>query len=72
MSFDQPLALVARVHGYPAQLVVWHLPLHEVPHLLSHHRDWVEVGQEEELACLVNLISSTEELSCGKKWNGSG
>ena len=43
VSLDEPLALVARVQGYPAELVLRHLPLHETPDRLSHYWYWFHV-----------------------------
>ena len=37
VSLDEPLALVARVHGCPAELVLRHSPLHEALDRLPHH-----------------------------------
>ena len=37
VSLDESLALVARVHGCPAELVLRHFPLHEAPDGLPHH-----------------------------------
>ena len=43
VSLDEPLALVARVQGCPAELVLRHLPLHETPDRLSHYWYWFHV-----------------------------
>ena len=64
VTLDEPLALVARVLGLPAQLVVGLLTFHEMPHWSAHHWDWTLVGKEEQLAGLVYLNSVTEELTC--------
>ena len=37
VSLDEPLALVARVHGCPAELVLRRFPLHEAPDRLPHY-----------------------------------
>ena len=37
VSLDEPLALVARIHGCPAELILRSLPLHEAPNRLSHY-----------------------------------
>ena len=67
VSLNKSLALVARIHGYPAELVTWYLSLHEVPHLPTHHGNWVHGGKEEELARLINFVAITEELTCEGK-----
>ena len=63
VSFNEPLALVARVHGYPAKLVVRYVSFHKVPYLSTHHRNWVQGREEEELARFINLISIAKELA---------
>ena len=65
-SIDEPLSLVAWVHGGPAELVVSHLPLHEAPHRTAHHRYGVLVGHDQDFAHLVDLNSLAEELACGR------
>ena len=37
VSLDESLALVTRVHGCPAELVLRCLPLHEAPDRLPHY-----------------------------------
>ena len=37
VSLDEPLALVAGVHGCPAELILRSLPLHEAPDRLPHY-----------------------------------
>lgn len=65
-ALNQPLALIARVHGLPAQLVlwVWYVSLHEVPDRMSHHWHWVHGGEEKQLASLINLNTTVQELTC--------
>ena len=60
---DEPVSLVARVHGGPAELVVGSLSLHEAPHGTTHHGDWLLAWQQQDLAHLVNLNALTEELA---------
>lgn len=65
VALDEPLPLVARVHGHPAQLVLGRLPLHEVPDWLTHHRHRLQVGtgQLQETTGLVHLHTISEELA---------
>ena len=37
-SINQPLPLIAWVHGSPAELVISRLTLHEAPHRATHYR----------------------------------
>ena len=62
-TIDQPLSLVAWVHGSPAELVISHLTLHEAPHRATHHRHWLLPWQDEDLTRLINLHSFPEELA---------
>ena len=64
-SINQPLSLVAWVHGSPAELVISHLTLHEAPHRATHHRHWLLPWQDEDLTSLINLHSLPEKLTCG-------
>ena len=68
-SIDQPLSLVAWVHGSPAELVISHLTLHEAPHRATHHRNWLLPWQDEDFTGLINLHSPPEELAC--RWKKS-
>ena len=65
VSLDEPLALIARVHGCPAELIVRGLPLHEAPDRLPHDWHWVHVWpKQQQLSRLINLNPLTEELTC--------
>ena len=65
VSLDEPLALVARVHGHPAELIFGSLPLHEAPNRLPHYWYRLHVWpKEQQLSRLVNLNPLTEELTC--------
>ena len=65
VSLDEPLALVARVHGCPAELILRSLPLHEAPDRLPHYWYRFHVRpKEQQLSRLVNLNPLTEELTC--------
>ena len=66
-SIDEPLSLVARVHGSPAELVITSLSLHKAPHRTTHHRNRFLVWHDEDLSCLIYVHSLTEELTCKKK-----
>ena len=63
-SINQPLSLVAWVHGSPAELVVSYLTLHEAPHRVAHHRHWLLAWQDQDLTSLINLHSFPEKLTC--------
>ena len=63
-AIDEALSLVARVHGSPAELVVFLLPLHEGPDWTTHHWDRLLVRHDQNLTNLINLNSFTEELTC--------
>ena len=62
---NQPLALVARIHGLPAQFLVWvwALSLHEVPHRAAHHRHWCQIRKIEQLSNFINFDPLTHELT---------
>ena len=64
VSIDEALPLVSRVHGSPAELVVHHIPLHEAPDRTTHDGYRLLVGHDQNLAHLVDLNSSAEELAC--------
>ena len=66
-SIDEPLSLVARVHGSPAELVITSLSLHEAPHRTTHHRNRLLVRHDQDLSRLINVHSLTEKLTCKKK-----
>ena len=61
---NQPLSLVAWVHGSPAELVISHLTFHEVPHRATHHRHWFLARQYQDLTHCINFHSLQEELAC--------
>ena len=63
-AIDQPLSLVAWVHGCPAELIILHLPLHEAPHWTTHHWHRLLVGHDQNLAHFINFNSLAEELAC--------
>ena len=63
-SINQPLSLVAWVHGSPAELVISYLTLHEAPHRATHHRHWLLAWQDQDLTSLINLHSLPEKLTC--------
>ena len=62
-SIDEPLSLVARVHGSPAELVITSLSLHEAPHRTTHHRNRLLVWHDQDLSHFVHLNALTEELT---------
>ena len=62
-SIDEPLSLVARIHGSPAELVIMSLSLHEAPHRTTHHRNRLLVWHDEDLTNFVHLNTLTEELT---------
>ena len=62
-SIDEPLSLVARVHGSPAELVIRSLSLHEAPHRTTHHRNRLLVRHDEDLTNFVHLNTLSEELT---------
>ena len=65
VSLDESLALVAGVHGCPAELVLRHLPLHEAPDRLPHYWYRLHVWpKKQQLSRLVNFNPLTEELTC--------
>ena len=65
VSLDEPLALVAGVHGHPAELILRSLPLHEAPDRLPHYWYRLHVwSKEQKLSRLVNFNPLTEELTC--------
>ena len=65
VSLDEPLALVAGIHGHPAKLVLRSLPLHEAPDRLPHYWYWLHIWpKEQQPSRLVNLNPLTEELTC--------
>jgi len=63
-SINQPLSLVAWVHGSPAELVIRNLMLHEAPHRATHHRHWLLARQDQYLTHCINLNSLPKELAC--------
>ena len=63
-AIDEPLSLVARVHGSPAELVIRSLSLHEAPHRTTHHRNRLLVWHNEKFSCLIYVHSLAEELTC--------
>ena len=63
-TINEPLSLVARVHGSPAELVIRSLSLHEAPHRTTHHRNRLLVWHDEKLSCLINVHSLAKELTC--------
>ena len=63
MSLNEPLALVARIHGDPAELIPGRVTLHEVPDGLAHDGHWFHVGQLQHPTGLVYLHSPAEELA---------
>ena len=70
VSLDEPLALVARVHGCPAELILRSLPLHEAPDRLPHYWYRFHVWpKEQQLSRFVDLNPLMEELTC--KYTGS-
>ena len=65
VSLDEPLSLIARVHGCPAELIIRSLPLHEAPDRLPHDWHWVHFWpKQQQLSRLINLDPLTEELTC--------
>ena len=62
-SINQPLALIAWVHGSPTELVIDHLTFHEAPHRATHHRHWFLARQDQDLTHCINLNSLPEELT---------
>ena len=66
MSLDaESFALVAGVHGCPAELILRSLPLHEAPDRLPHYWYWLHIWpKEQQPSRLVNLNPLTEELTC--------
>ncbi len=63
-TVNQPLSLVARVHGGPAELVVKHLPLHETPDRTTHHGHWLLRWKDQDLTNFINFNPFAEELAC--------
>ena len=61
---NQPLSLVAWVHGSPAELVISHLTLHKAPHRVMHDRHWFLARKYQGLMHCINLNSLLEELAC--------
>ena len=66
-AINQPLSLVAWVHGGPAELVIRQFPLHEAPHWSAHHRHRLLVGHDQDLTDLIKFNSLAEELACKGK-----
>ena len=65
VSLDESLALVAGVHGCPAELVLRRLPLHKTPDRLPHYWYRLHVWpKKQQLSRLVNFNPLTEELTC--------
>ena len=62
-AIDEPLSLVARVHGSPAELVIRSLSLHEAPHRTTHHRNRLLVRHDKDLTNFVHLNTLAEELT---------
>ena len=46
VSLDELLSLVAWVHGHPAKLILLLFSLHEVPHRLPHHGNWLHAWEQ--------------------------
>jgi len=65
---NQPLSLVAWVHGSPAELIIRYLTIHEAPHRATHHRHWFLARQYQDLTHCINLNSLPEELACMGLW----
>ncbi len=66
-AINQPLSLVAWVHGSPAELVIRHLPLHEAPNRATHHSHWLLPGQDQKLPNLIKRDSLTEKRGCEQR-----
>ena len=65
VSLDEPLALVARVHGCPAELVLRRFPLHEAPDRLPHYWYWLHVwSKKQQPSRFINFNPLMEELTC--------
>ena len=66
VSLDESLALVAGVHGCPAELVLRRLPLHETPDRLPHYRYRLHVWPKysSSTSRLINLNHFMKELTC--------
>ena len=63
-SLDESFALVAGVHGWPVELILRSLPLHEAPDRLPHYWYWLHIwSKEEQLSRLINLNPLMEELT---------
>ena len=56
-SINQPLSLVAWVHGSPAELVVSHLTLHEAPHRATHHSGTGSLPGRIKILCTVSITT---------------
>ena len=69
-SVNQPLSLVAGVHGGPAELVITSLPLHETPDRAMHDGNGLFVGHDQDLTDLVDLNTLAEELTCWDREKG--
>ena len=64
VSLDELLSLVAWVHGHPAKLILLLFSLHEVPHRLPHHGNWLHAWEQQETTGLINFNSRPKKLSC--------
>ena len=68
MAVDEPLSLVARVHGCPAVLHILYFstPLHEPPHWPPPDRYRGVVGKEEQFSHFIHFNTLAEKLACMK------
>lgn len=64
IPLNEPVSLVAGVHGGPAKLVILYLSLHEAPDRTTHNGNRLHFWQQEELANGINLHTIAEELTC--------
>ena len=64
VSLDELLSLVAWIHGHPAKLILLLCSLHEVPHWLPHHGNWLHAWEQQESTCFSYLNSRPKKLSC--------
>ena len=67
VTLQETLSLVAGVHGGPAQLVIFLLPLHEGPDRTTHHWDRIKGGEDQHATNLIYVHTRTEELA----WEGA-
>ena len=64
LKINEPISLIAGIHGSPAELVFIMAPLlHETPDRMARHRDRLLVRHDQDLVHFINSHSGTKELT---------